>query len=248
MLDLERGLTGTRPGRHRYVEAVTASDLVLVDGPDATGIATLVVNRPDKKNALSIAVRDAMSDELERLAADEALKVLVVTGAGTCFSAGFDLREFGIDEPGFQDRLWASSDRFHHALFRFPLPTIAAVNGVALAGGFDLALLCDIRIAASSAMFGHPEQTFGDVIYGLLHDLVGGAVARDLCFTGRRIDATEALRMGVVSDVVADDALMAVARRVAEVVAAAPRWNLMRTKAKAITRAGIPPGLPTLDF
>ena len=109
---------------------------------------------------------------------------------------------------------------------RFPLPTIAAVNGAALAGGFDLALLCDIRIACSSAIFGHPEQTFGDVIYGLLHDLAGGAVARDLCFTGRRIDATDALRMGVVSEVVADSELAAAARRVAEAVAAAPRWSL----------------------
>ena len=241
-------MTGTRRTRHRYVDAVTGTDLVLVEGPDAAGIASLVVNRPDKKNALSIAVRDAISDQLERLAADEGLKVLVVTGAGTCFSAGFDLREFGIDEPGFQDRLWASSDRFHHTLFRFPLPTIAAVNGAALAGGFDLALLCDIRIACSSAIFGHPEQTFGDVIYGLLHDLAGGAVARDLCFTGRRIDATDALRMGVVSEVVADSELAAAARRVAEAVAAAPRWSLARTKAKAIARAGIPPGLPTLDF
>ena len=200
-------MTGTLSTRHRYVDAVTGTDLVLVDGPDAAGIASLVVNRPDKKNALSIAVRDAISDQLERLAADEGLKVLVVTGAGTCFSAGFDLREFGIDEPGFQDRLWTSSDRFHHALFRFPLPTIAAVNGAALAGGFDLALLCDIRIACSSAIFGHPEQTFGDVIYGLLHDLGGGAVARDLCFTGRRIDSTDALRMSVVSEVVADSEL-----------------------------------------
>ena len=225
-----------------------ATDLVLVDGPDAAGVATLTVNRPDKKNALSIAVRDAISDHLERLAVDDALKVLVVTGAGTCFSAGFDLREFGIDEPGFQDRLWASSDRFHHALLRFPLPTVAAVNGAALAGGFDLALLCDIRIAASSAIFGHPEQTFGDVIYGLLHDLVGGGVARDLCFTGRRIDAAEALRIGVVSEVVADSELAAAARRISEAVAAAPRWSLIRTKAKAIARAGIPPGLPTLDF
>jgi enoyl-CoA hydratase len=227
---------------------VTGTDLVLVEGPDATGIATLTVNRPDKKNALSIAVRDAISDHLDRLAADEALKVLMVTGSGTCFSAGFDLREFGIDEPGFQDRLWESSDRFHHAVLRFPLPTIAAVNGAALAGGFDLALLCDIRIAGSSAFFGHPEQSFGDVIYGLLHDLVGGAVARDLCFTGRRIDAADAMRLGVVSDVVADDELTAAARRVAEAVAAAPRWTLVRTKAKAIARTGIPPGLPTLDF
>ncbi len=227
---------------------MTGTDLVLVEGPDAAGIATLTVNRPDKKNALSIAVRDAISDQLERLAADEALKVLVVTGAGTCFSAGFDLREFGIDEPGFQDRLWASSDRFHHAVLRFPLPTIAAVNGAALAGGFDLALLCDIRIAGSSAIFGHPEQSFGDVIYGLLHDLVGGAVARDLCFTGRRIDAADATADGGRERGRRRRRVDRRGTAVAEAVAAAPRWSLVRTKAKAIARAGIPPGLPTLDF
>ena len=224
------------------------SPLVVVDGPNGTGVATLTVNRPDKKNALSIAVRDAISDELERLAEDAELKVLVLTGSGSCFSAGFDLGEFAIDEPGFQDQLWGSSDRFHHALLRFPLPTIAAVNGAALAGGFDLALLCDIRVAAASAFFGHPEQAFGDVIYGLLHDLVGGAVARDLCLTGRRIDATEALRMGVVREVVADEDLLAAAWRIADEIARAPRSALVRTKAKAVARAQIAPGLPTLDF
>ena len=153
-----------------------------------------------------------------------------------------------MTNPTFQDQLWKSSDRFHHALVRFPLPTIAAVNGAALAGGFDLALMCDIRIASASAFFGHPEQAFGDVIYGLLHDLVGGAVARDLSMTGRRIDATAALRLGVVSEVVADEELLAAVSRIAEEIARAPRWALIRTKAKAIARAGIAPGLPTLDF
>jgi enoyl-CoA hydratase/carnithine racemase len=227
---------------------MTASRLVVVEGPDDGGVATLTVNRPEKKNALSIAVRDAVSDQLDRLAADEELKVLVVTGSGSCFSAGFDLDEFAIDEPGFQQRLWASSDRFHHALQRFPVPTIAAVNGGALAGGFDLALMCDIRVAGASAYFGHPEQAFGDVIYGLLHDLVGGAVARDLSMTGRRIDAGEALRMGVVREVVADDDVHAAAARIAQEIARAPRWALVRTKAKAIARAGIASDLPTLDF
>jgi enoyl-CoA hydratase/carnithine racemase len=218
------------------------SALVVVDGPDGTGVATLTVNRPDKKNALSIAVRDAISDALDRLAAHAELKVLVLTGSGSCFSAGFDLDEFAVDEPGFQDRLWASSDRFHHTLLRFPLPTIAAVNGAALAGGFDLALLCDIRV------FGHPEQAFGDVIYGLLHDLVGGAVARDLCLTGRRIDAAEAMRMGIVRDVVADEDLLGAVSRIADEICRAPRSAVIRTKAKAIARNGIAAGLPTLDF
>ena len=226
---------------------MSESTLVVLDRPEA-GVATLTVNRPDKKNALSIAVRDAISDHLDQLAEDPELKALIITGRGSCFSAGFDLDEFTVDEPAFQDRLWASSDRFHHTVLRFPVPTIAAVNGAALAGGFDLALLCDIRVAVASAFFGHPEHAFGDVIYALLHDLVGGAVARDLCLTGRRIDAAEALRLGIVREVVAHDEVLAAATWVAQEIARAPRWALVRTKAKAVARTGISLALPTLDF
>ena len=131
---------------------------------------------------------------------------------------------------------------------RFPLPTIAAVNGAALAGGFDLAVLCDIRIASRSAVFAHPEHTLGDVVYGPLHDLVGGAVARDLCFTGRRVDADEALRLGLVSRVVADAELADTARTVALGIAAGPREVLLRTKDKALARLGIDPDTPTLSL
>ena len=123
----------------------------------------------------------------------------MITGAGDAFSAGFDLREFGSVDPAVVDAIWPSSDRFHDAVMRFPLPTVAAVNGVALGGGFDLAVLCDVRIAARSAAFAHAEHTFGDVVYAPLHELVGGAVARDLCLTGRTVDADEALRLGLVS-------------------------------------------------
>ena len=151
---------------------------VLEVTPPADGVAWLTLNRPDKRNALSIELRDAVSDALAPLADDPAVKCVVLTGAGTTFSAGFDLGEFTVDTPGFQERLWASSDRFHHAVLRFPVPTVAAVNGPALAGGFDLAMLCDLRIAADTARFAHPEQAFGDVVYGPLHDAVGGALAR----------------------------------------------------------------------
>ena len=214
-------------------------ELVVVDGP-ADGIATLTLNRPEKKNALSIALRDEFSDALAVLAADEGVKVVVVTGAGDAFCAGFDLKEFQrVGEPGFGDKLWASSDRYHRACLEFPLPMIAAVNGAAVAGGFDLAVMCDIRIAADSARFGHPEISFGDVVYGPLHDLVGGAVARDLCFTGRIIDAEEALALRLVSKVVQRDALMAEAMSLAALVARAPRGVLLRTKAKVTRRAGV---------
>jgi enoyl-CoA hydratase/carnithine racemase len=213
--------------------------LVLVSGP-ADGVATLTLNRPEKKNALSIAVRDEFSDALEALAGDDAAKVVVVTGAGDTFSAGFDLREFDhLDDEAFATTLWASSDRWHRACLEFPLPMLAAVNGPALAGGLDLAVMCDVRVAAETARFAHPEITFGDVVYGPLHDIVGGAVARDLCFTGRAVDAREALRLHLVSAVVPAADLPAETGRFAAQIARAPRDVLLRTKAKAIRRAGV---------
>jgi enoyl-CoA hydratase len=221
--------------------------LVLVSEP-ADGVTTLTLNRPDKKNALSVAVRDEFSDALEALARNEAVKVVVVTGAGDTFSAGFDLREFDrLDDEAFAKTLWASSDRWHRACLEFPLPLLAAVNGPALAGGLDLAVMCDVRVAADTARFAHPEITFGDVVYGPLHDIVGGAVARDLCFTGRPIDASEALRLHLVSSVVPTGELPAEAARFAAHIARAPRDVLLRTKAKATRRSGVIAG-PTLDL
>ena len=211
-------------------------------------IATLTLCRPEKKNALSIALRDEVSDALDELAARPDTSVVILTGEGDVFCAGFDLGEFGDLSPEHQQRLWASSDRFHHTVMRFPLPTIAAVNGAALAGGFDLACLCDIRIAASNARFAHPEQRWTTVLYRILRDLVGGATARDIVLTGRSVDADEALRVELVVDVVPSTSLMDAARARAEMIAAAPRHELMRTKAKLVAGIGIPPDAPTLDF
>jgi enoyl-CoA hydratase/carnithine racemase len=143
--------------------------LVLVSGPDEDGVAVITLNRPEKKNALSIALREEVVALLGRMAGDEAVKALVITGSGGCFSAGFDLREFAVTDPGHIERLWRSSDQFHHAVHRFPLPVIAAVDGVAYAGGFDLAILCDLRIATHRATFAHPEAALGPVVYGPLH-------------------------------------------------------------------------------
>jgi len=221
--------------------------LVLVSEP-ADGVATLTLNRPEKKNALSIAVRDEFSDALEALARSDAVKVVVVTGAGDTFSSGFDLREFDrLDDQAFAATLWASSDRWHRACLEFPLPLLAAVNGPALAGGLDLAVMCDIRVAADTARFAHPEIAFGDVVYGPLHDIVGGAVARDLCLTGRAVDAREALRLHLVSAVVAAADLPAETERFAAQITRAPRDVLMRTKAKATRRSRVTAGT-TLDL
>jgi len=201
------------------------------------GVVTLTLNRAEKKNALSIALRDELSDALDDLGGDEAVKSVVVTGAGDVFSAGFDLREF--QQPELTDQLWASSDRFHAAVLQFPLPLIAAVNGPAIAGGFDLAVMSDVRVAADTARFSHPEIEFGDVVYGPLHDIVGGGLARELCFTGRVVEAREAKALGLVSSVVPVDELASEVTRFTALIGRAPRDVLLRTKAKAIRRAAV---------
>jgi enoyl-CoA hydratase len=213
-------------------------------------IAVLTLARPERRNALSIALRDEIADRLDSLAADEQLKVLVITGTGSVFSAGFDLAEFqqALDDPELADRLWASSDRYHHAVASFPAIVIAALNGPAIAGGFDLAVLCDLRIAATTTTFSHPEYAFGDVVYGPLRDLVGGALARELCLTGRVLDADESLAAHLVARIVAPDEVRAAALELAEQIAVAPVANLRRTKAKALARSGLVAGTGTLDL
>jgi enoyl-CoA hydratase/carnithine racemase len=221
---------------------------VLAEGPGDDGVAMLMLNRPAKRNALSIALREEAVALLERLAADEKLKALIITGRGGCFSAGFDLREFAVNDPAHSERLWRSADLFHHAVHRFPLPVIAAVDGVAYAGGFDLAVLCDLRLATHRAVFAHPEAALGPVVYGPLHDLVGGAVARELVLTGRRVDAGEALRLHLVTELTEPGTLLDRARDLARQISWAPRDVLVRNKAKFIARAGISPDTPTLDL
>jgi len=109
---------------------------VVVQDRPTPGVARLTIDRPDKRNALSIAVRDDISEALDLLAVDDDVRAVIITGAGPVFSAGFDLREFdtAATDDAFATRLWASSDRYHRTVLHFPLVTIAAVNGPALAG------------------------------------------------------------------------------------------------------------------
>ena len=103
----------------------TGPPLVLASGPDGDGVAVITLNRPERKNALSTAPREEAVEIPGRLAGDRAVKALVVTGSGGCFSAGFDLREFTATDPRRTERLWQSSDLFHHAVHRFPqTPTL----------------------------------------------------------------------------------------------------------------------------
>jgi enoyl-CoA hydratase/carnithine racemase len=224
----------------------SSSDRAVVRVEHRDERATITLHRPEKRNALSIEVRDAVSDALDALGSDDRVKAVVITGAGDYFSAGFDLKEFA--EPALAEAIWVSSDRFHHAVLRCPVPTIAAVNGPALAGGFDLAVLCDVRVASTTARFAHPEFTFGDVVYAPLHDLVGGAIARELVLTARELTAEEAFALHLVAAVVPPEQLASEVDAIVDRIRRAPRDMLVRSKAKAIARANIPASTPTLDL
>ena len=210
------------------------AQFVRVTRPE-TGIARLTIDRPEQRNALSIQVRDEMSEALEALASNDEVKVVVIDSVGPAFCAGFDLREF--EDPDLSDRLWASSERWHEALRSHPLPLIASVQGPAVAGGFDLATMCDLRIAARGATFRRPELAWGVAIYSILADLVGGAVARELSMTPRTLDAPEALELHLVTRVVDDDQLAAATLELAREVASLDRGALRHAKAMAIAAA-----------
>jgi enoyl-CoA hydratase len=193
------------------------------------GIAVIQLNQPGKRNAISIRMRAEMSDCLEKLRDDPGNRLLVITGAGAAFSAGFDLSEFKQTERFGE--LFATSARYHRQVWHFPKPTIAAVNGVAMGGGFDLATLCDIRICSETAQFGHPEIKFGaPTVYTPLRWIIGSGLARDLCLTGRRIDAREAHRIGLVSEVVAPDRVLPRAIEIGESILEAPMESIRFVK------------------
>jgi enoyl-CoA hydratase/carnithine racemase len=169
---------------------------------DKIGIITL--NRPDKRNALSIMMRNEISTCLNNWADADHIGLVIFTGTGETFSAGFDLKEFGQSE--LMEEVYKSSASYHRILWNYQKPTIAAINGTALGGAFDLTTLCDIRICNKLAVFGHPEIKFGGPpLYTPLRWIIGGGLARDLCLTGRKIDSAEAYRIGLVSEVTEND-------------------------------------------
>src|SRR5262245_11119497 len=193
------------------------------------GVATLTLARPERRNALSIKMRDEITNQLEDWAADPAVRVVALTGSGPTFCAGFDLNEFG--QAGLPQQIKDSSRRYHLAVWHFPKPLVAAVNGPAMGGGLDLSVLCDCRIASSAAVFGHPEIKFGaPPLFTPLQWIVGVVFARELSLTGRRLDAADALRIGLVTRVTEPDELLGGALATARSIIEAPQAALETTK------------------
>ncbi|MEO8200603.1 MAG: enoyl-CoA hydratase-related protein [Gemmatimonadota bacterium] len=172
----------------------------------ANRVAVLTINRPDKRNALNGATRSALLAQLEAVHSDESVRVVVLTGAGDkAFVAGADIGEFEGRTAVDQFRVMKAATIFD-AVESFPKPVIAMINGFALGGGCELAMACDIRLAADSAKLGQPEVNLGIIPGGggtqRLPRLVGTGQACKLLFSGEVIDAAEALRIGLVDEVV----------------------------------------------
>lgn len=193
------------------------------------GLKLLTLNRPTKKNALSIEMRQELTTALREMKENVGTILLIITGAGDSFSAGFDLKEF--QKPELLKDIFESSTRYHRELWNFPKPIIAAVGGPALGGGFDLATFCDVRICADTAVFGHPEIKFGaPPLFTPLRWIVGSGVASNLCLTGRKIGADEAFRIGLVSQISSTQELIQKAEELAREILEAPKDTLVYTK------------------
>ncbi len=193
------------------------------------GVATLTLARAERRNALSIKLRDEISDQLDTWATDPAVRAVVLTGEGSTFCAGFDLDEFA--QADLAPTIRNSSRRYHLAVWHFPKPLLAAINGPAVAGGMDLCVLCDFRIASANAVFGHPEIKFGaPPLFTPLQWIVGVGIARDLCLTGRRIGADEALRIGLVNRISEPGQVLGDALAMARTIIEAPQAAIECTK------------------
>lgn len=197
----------------------------------ADGIAVIGLNRPDQRNALNLEMCLELAEAARIVEEDEAVRVVILRGEGTAFCAGADLKErrtMTEDEVRVRRmRAFAAYD----AIERLTRPCIAVVHGPAYGSGCEIAAACDFAIAGERATFCYPEATRGTIgATQRLPRLVGARMAKDLLFTGRVIDAREALRIGLITRIVPDQELERVAREIAAQIAAAPTTALRLTK------------------
>jgi enoyl-CoA hydratase/carnithine racemase len=194
---------------------------IILDREDDGRIAIVRLNRPSKRNALNAATKSAMRDAFAALAEDRGVRVVIVTGSGAAFAAGSDIAE--LRNFTAEDAMRGHPSGLFRQVEDFPHPVVAAVNGLAIGGGLELALACDLRIAARGAKFGLPEVDLGTfpvagATYRLMR-LVGVGRAKELIYTGRTFGADEALAMRLVEEVVDDADLMERARDMARRIA-----------------------------
>lgn len=212
-----------------------AEDTILVERDDKQ-IVTITINRPDKLNALTKSMWGNLGETFTDLAKDDSVRCIILTGSGEkSFSPGNDISEFETDRSNSEQAAayGALMARNIDAMRACPHPTVAAIRGICVGGGMEIAGLCDIRICGEGSRFGAPISKLGLVMgyheIGALKSLVGAGPALEILLEGRIFDSEEALRLGVVSRVVPDTDVMDEARAAAERVAAgAPlvhRWH-----------------------
>jgi methylglutaconyl-CoA hydratase len=196
-------------------------------------LATLTLNRPEKRNALSL----RMLEELEAaLAEAESCRAVILTGAGKAFCSGMDLDVLQVTATQSAEqnlREWRRVASIFLKVYRYPRPLISAVNGAAIAGGCGLATLCDFTLAVPEAKFGYSEVRVGFIpalVSTFLVRQIGEKRAADMLLSGRLVDAQEAYRLGMVSEVVPAEKLQERARELAAVLAASSPTSLLRTK------------------
>ncbi len=200
-----------------------------------SGVAILTLNRPEKRNAVSYELIADLIRALEEVRNSSA-RILILTGAGKAFCSGMDLDNLKsligrTPEQNLEDS--RTMVNLFRSLYEFPKPTIAAVNGAAIAGGTGIALLCDFTLAVPEAKFGYTEVRIGFVpaiVATFLLRQVGEKIARDLLLTGRIFDAAEALRLGLVKEIVPPEKLLDRARELAAELAENSPLSLFHTK------------------
>lgn len=198
-------------------------------------IALLTLNRPEALNALNSDLLGELHAQLKQLEKEEDLRCLIVTGSGEkAFAAGADISEMAEMDPDQAEEFASRGQKVFTCLTTFPCPVIAAIHGYALGGGFELALACDIRIAADTARFSFPETGLG-IMPGFggtqrLARLTQAAYAMELIFTGRRIKGEEALEKGVINRLVPAAELMDEAWKMAESIAAKAHMGVRMAK------------------
>ena len=196
-------------------------------------VAVVTLRRPEKANALSIELRTELADAFRSVSDDTGIGCVVLTGAGTSFCSGIDTSQFGGDLEN-RRRVVETSTVAFQSVGSCQRPVVAAVNGPALAGGFALSLLCDLRVASDRARFGYPELPRGiPPSYAAARAVLPATIAQELCLTGRVVSAQEAHRLGIVREVVPGEVVpRAVA--LAERIAALPRNAILETKRRTL--------------
>ncbi len=208
-------------------------------------IAWVTLNRPNALNALNSSLLNELSETITELQFNDDIRLMVITGEGKAFAAGADIAEMQHFSPQQALAFSQKGARLYQAIEALPIPVIAAINGYCLGGGCELSLACDIRYASDQARFGQPEVSLG-LIPGFsgtqrLPRLIGTSYASELIFSGKIIDANEALRIGLVNKVVPRNELIPEVEKLASLIAR------QSPNAVALSKQAIKQGLQTVQ-